>query len=185
MLGVLKFKASMAKGVLDDGQDVIFMEKSKFNEFMGQMQDLTGGQWVSDTEQQSTMEEEAAEIAPQPISEEQPNTSKETPITAIPGDDDVPTPAPSPEKEHRGQQPYSGGGTPSSPEELVQSGISFLNGLAQTLSSPEKTQKLVSSLTAKDEKTGQTYLRIPVENEAVVSNALQVLGGLFKAYGGG
>ncbi|MEZ4954627.1 MAG: DEAD/DEAH box helicase [Saprospiraceae bacterium] len=185
MLGVLKFKASMAKGVLDDGQDVIFMEKSKFNEFMGQMQDLTGGQWVSDTEQQSTMEEEAAEIAHQPISEEQPNTSKETPITAIPGDDDVPTPTPSPEKEHSSRQPYSGGGTPSTPEELVQSGISFLNGLAQTLSSPEKTQKLVSSLTAKDEKTGQTYLRIPVENEAVVSNALQVLGGLFKAYGGG
>lgn len=183
MLGVLKFKASMAKGVLDDGQDVIFMEKSKFNEFMGQMQDLTGGQWVSDTEQQSTMEEEAAEIAPQPIPEEQPNMAKETPTTAIPGDDDVPTTSPSPEKERLIRQPYSGGGLPSTPEELIQSGVSFISGLAQTLSSPEKTQQLVSSLTVKDEKTGKSYLRIPVDNEAVVSNAIQALGELFKAFG--
>ncbi len=184
MLGVLKFKASMAKGVLDDGQDVIFMEKSRFNEFMGKMQDLTGGQWVSDTEQQSTIEEETAEIAPQPAPEEQPSPAKEKALTLIPGDDDVLEVAPVPEKGSTIRQPYSGGGTPTTPEELVQSGVSFLSGLAKTLSSPEKTQQLVSSLTAKDEKTGQTYLRIPVENEASVSNALQVLGGLFKAFGG-
>ena len=184
MLGVLKFKASMAKGVLDDGQDVIFMEKSKFNEFMGQMTDLTGGQWVSDTEQQSTMEEETAEIAPQPAVDEQPEAAKETVPTHLPGDDDVPAQAPSTEKGSTIRQPYSSGGIPSTPEELVQSGVSFLSGLVLTLSSPEKTQQLVSSMTAKDEKTGQTYFRIPVENEASVSNALQVLGGLFKAFGG-
>ena len=147
MLGVLKFKASMAKGVLDDGQDVIFMEKSRFNEFMGKMQDLTGGQWVSDTEQQSTIEEETAEIAPQPTSEEQPAPSKEAePTPIIPGDDDVPQPSQMSEKGSTIRQPYSGGSVPSTPEELVQSGVSFLSGLAQTLSSPEKTQQLVSSL---------------------------------------
>ncbi|HFA50887.1 MAG TPA: ATP-dependent helicase [Bacteroidetes bacterium] len=191
MLGVLKFKASLAKGVLDDGEDVIFMEKSRFKEFMGKMVDLTGGQWVSDTEQQATMEEETAELAPQPAPEEQPEPAMPTPAdkqpaapSPIPGDDDVPVPVPAPaagKDSAPGQAPL--GGTPSTPEELVQSGVSFLTGLAKTLSSPEKTQQLVSSLTAKDEKTGQTYLRIPVENEAVVSNALQVLGGLFKAFG--
>ena len=151
------------------------------------MQDLTGGQWVSDTEQQSTIEEEAAEIAPKPASNEQPEPAK-TPAapTPIPGDDDVPEPVtPILQKGQTVRQPYSGGGRPSTPEELVQTGVSFLSGLAQTLSSPEKTQQLVSSLTAKDEKTGQTFLKIPVENEATVSNALQVLGGLFKAFGGG
>ena len=185
MLGILKFKASMAKGVLDDGQDVIFMEKSRFNEFMGKMQDLTGGQWVSDTEQQSTIQEETAEIAPQPVPDSQPEPAKESEPTLIPGDDDIPetTTPPTPEQERKARLPYPGG-TPSTPEELVQSGVSFLSGLVQTLSSPEKTQQLVSSLTTKDEKTGQTFLKIPVENEATVSNTLQMLGGLFKAFGG-
>lgn len=36
---------------------------------------------------------------------------------------------------------------------------------------------------AKDEKTGQSYLKIPVENEAAIANALQLLGGLFRAFG--
>ncbi len=192
MLGVLKFKASMAKGVLDDGQDVIFMEKSRFKEFMGKMVDLTGGQWVSDTEQQSTIEEETAEIAPKPTADGHPEPAMLTPPadkepapSPIPGDDDVPdTASPTPATGDPTRQPYTSGGTPSTPEELVQSGVSFFNGLAQTLSSPEKTQQLVSSLTARDEKTGQAYLKIPVENEAMVSNALQALGGLFKAFGG-
>ncbi|HHM21131.1 MAG TPA: DEAD/DEAH box helicase, partial [Bacteroidetes bacterium] len=94
MLDVLKFKSSMAKGVLDDGEDVIFMEKSRFNEFMGKMKDLTGGQWVTDSERQSTMEEEAAEIAPRPKAEPQPEADKAPPASPIHGDDDVPATAP-------------------------------------------------------------------------------------------
>jgi hypothetical protein len=38
---------------------------------------------------------------------------------------------------------------------------------------------LVNSLVEKDQQTGQTYLKIPVQNQEVISNALQVLGALF------
>jgi len=55
-----------------------------------------------------------------------------------------------------------------------------LGKLAQTLSSPEATQQLVSSIVQKDEKDGKTYLKIPVENEKVIENALTLLGGLFS-----
>jgi superfamily II DNA or RNA helicase len=72
---------------------------------------------------------------------------------------------------------------PATPQALIQSGVSFLSGLAQTLSSPEKTQELVQSLVAKDEQTGQSYLKIPVENAAVVENAIKLLGGLFAGLG--
>jgi superfamily II DNA/RNA helicase len=77
------------------------------------------------------------------------------------------------------------GGTavPASPQELVQTGVSFLSGLAQTLSSPEKTRELVESIVAKDEQSGQSYLKIPVESAAVVENALKLLGGLFGNLG--
>ncbi len=183
MLSVLKFKASMAKGVLDDGEDVIFMRTSRFNEFMGKMEDLTGGQWVSDIESQSAMEEETAEIAPPPAADQQKPGAPALP-TPIMGDDDVPEPLErAPEKGKPARQGQHNGTTPNTPQELMQSGISFLRGLAQTLNSPEKTQHLINSLTDKDPHTGQAYLKIPVQDEAVVSNVLQVLGGLFKAFG--
>jgi superfamily II DNA or RNA helicase len=208
MLGVLKFKDSMAKGVLDDGEDVIFMQTSRFNDFMGKMEDLTGEGWVTDTEevQESLKEERAGIAAPEPEAVPSETAAPTTPeVPAIPGDDDVPVGSDlrKPRTEGRDGQdsggngqgaggsppPQDGGrkgrdGTPSTPEELVQTGVSFLSGLVKTLSDPVETQKLVSSLTAKDEKTGQTYLKIPVENEASVTQALQMLGGLFKAFGG-
>ncbi len=208
MLGVLKFKDAMAKGVLDEGEDVIFMETSRFNDFMGKMVDLTGQGFVaSDTQDvQETLDAEAADIA---APEETPVPTEATPAPAIVGDDDVSLGGaevgsavgslqaetrgvqglPSQQTGGNGQQEGSqvrqqGGGMPSTPAELVQSGVSFLSGLAKTLSDPAATQQLVSSLTAKDEATGQTYLKIPVENEATVANVLQVLGGLFRAFGG-
>jgi superfamily II DNA or RNA helicase len=205
MLGVLKFKDAMAKGVLDEGEDVIFMETSRFNDFMGKMVDLTGQGFVAtETEQvQESLEAEAADIA---APEEAPMPTEAAPAPSIIGDDDVSVRSPTvgslqseprnvqgqsnQQSEGNGQQGGSqvrqrGSGMPSTPEELVQTGVSFLSGLAKTLSDPAATQQLVSSLTAKDEATGQTYLKIPVENEATVANALQVLGGLFRAFGGG
>ncbi|MCF8247258.1 MAG: DEAD/DEAH box helicase [Saprospiraceae bacterium] len=200
MLGVLKFKDAMAKGVLDEGEDVIFMETSRFNDFMGKMVDLTGQGWVATgtEEVQESLEAEAADIAapeevPVPM---EAGSSRSLSGPAIIGDDDVKVgSSPTLVGVGSGQSGSSeqgssevapkkrGDGMPSTPEELVQTGVSFLSGLAKTLSDPAATQQLVSSLTAKDEATGQTYLRIPVENEATVANALQVLGGLFRAFG--
>jgi hypothetical protein len=38
---------------------------------------------------------------------------------------------------------------------------------------------------ATDEDTGQTYLKIPVENAAVAENAVNLLGGLLSGLGRG
>jgi hypothetical protein len=66
------------------------------------------------------------------------------------------------------------------PEDLIQTGLSFLGKLTQTLSSPEATRQLVSSIVQKDEKDGKTYLKIPVENELVIENALALIAGIFN-----
>lgn len=66
------------------------------------------------------------------------------------------------------------------PADLIQTGLSFLGKLAQTLSSEEATQQLVSSILQKDEKDGKTYLKIPVENEKVIENALALFAGIFS-----
>lgn len=62
------------------------------------------------------------------------------------------------------------------PSELLSQGINFFSGLAKTLSSPQETQKLVHSITEKDEKSGQMYLNIPVESQETVSQVFNMLG---------
>ena len=66
-------------------------------------------------------------------------------------------------------------------QELMANGLKFFSQLAQTLSDKEATAKLVSSITERDEATGQTYLKVPVENEKTVESAITMLGTLFKA----
>ena len=65
------------------------------------------------------------------------------------------------------------------PEELVTQGISFLSGLAQTLQSPEATERLVNTLVETDEQTGESTLRIPVPDKQTVTSLLSLVGKLF------
>ena len=103
---------------------------------------------------------------------------QEQPVALIAGDDDIAV--------EENTEPLTKAGShhaaPPLPEpaELISSGMNFLNGLFNTFSSPEATQKLVSSIVQNDPETGKTYLKIPVENEAVVGNALNLIGQLFS-----
>ena len=58
--------------------------------------------------------------------------------------------------------------------------MNFFSGLTQTLADPAATEKLVNSITETDEKTGQSYLKIPVQGKEVVQNAFKVLSALFQ-----
>jgi hypothetical protein len=66
------------------------------------------------------------------------------------------------------------------PQDLVQGGLRFLGRLAQTLSDRKATEQLVESITEKDEKTGRTYVKLPVDDVDVVHQFFQALGGLLK-----
>ena len=61
------------------------------------------------------------------------------------------------------------------PAELIQNGMNFLSELMTTLAGPSATKTLTQSLTEKDEKTGQIYLKIPIQNTDIVENALSFL----------
>ncbi|MBL7775216.1 MAG: DEAD/DEAH box helicase [Saprospiraceae bacterium] len=182
MLGVLEFKASMAQGVLDpEGDDTIFMSESKFKKFMENVETL------STTEAWQLPKPEPAGSEPEPAESE----DFELPIPApsapepesYPGDDDVRPAKQAPRAEPQTRARATAGAAPATPQELIQTGVSFLSGLSETLSSPEKTQELVQALVATDEQTGQTYLKIPVESAAVVENAVRLLGGLLGGLG--
>ena len=159
MLGKLRFKTAMFEGVLDNGEDTIFLgNESKFTAMMD-----TLGEVLDDDEKtgnvtgQTSVDEIADE--PEPVKEPEP-VQEEEPVK---------------EEEPVQEEPES----PGSPKELVAQGISFLSGLAATLKSPEATAQLVETLVETDAETGKTSLRIPVPDKQTVRNLLDVVGKLF------
>jgi SNF2 family DNA or RNA helicase len=175
MLGILKFKTSLAQGILDQGESAIFLSDSKFNSFM------------KDVEQMTVQEEESAVaiVTDQEESlEVKELTQKETAEQVIFGDDDFEPSDSQPASTPEESQTETGKETRTEDaSELLAKGFSFLSGLAKSLSTKGGAEQLAHSLVEKDEKTGKTHLKIPVESEETVSNVLNMLGNLFKGLG--
>lgn len=165
MLGKLRFKTSMFEGVLDDGEDSIFISDDKFTKMMeavsGIMEEVKTENKEDWTNQDITEEgEEKNNKANTPEVKAEPDKSKD--ISSI-------APHSATTVTHR----------PAEPKDLVAQGVSFLSGLAETLKSPEATAQLVDSIIEKDEQTGETSIKIPVESKETVSNLLNLIGKLF------
>ena len=169
MLGKLRFKSAMFEGVLDGGEDSIFLgNESKFTAMMD-----TLGEVIEEQEQQpaepsvpveNTDGYEADE--PEPVKEE----------TTEPAEPQGPM---EPAEGAEGQEPPAAATSHRHPQELVAQGISFLTGLAQTLQSPEATERLVDSIVETNAETGESHLRIPVPDKQTVSTLLNLVGKLF------
>jgi superfamily II DNA or RNA helicase len=165
MLGKLRFKTSMFEGVLDDGEDSIFISDDKFTKMMeavsGIMEEVKTENKEDWTNQDITEEgEEKNNKANTPEVKAEPDKFKD--ISSI-------APHSATTVTHR----------PAEPKDLVAQGVSFLSGLAETLKSPEATAQLVDSIIEKDEQTGETSIKIPVESKETVSNLLNLIGKLF------
>jgi len=181
MIGVLNFKSSLFDGILNNGEDSIFMGEDKFREFMKTVEGITGvegNESTADLPIPLDIREEEEELKQPEIITENSDQQGDVQPGNIPGDDDVAAMAP----EKIIPEPFMVAEAPD-PAALIAGGLGFFSGLARTFSSPEATQKLVSSLVDKDPVTGKTYMKIPIENEKVVSDALNLFGQLFKAFG--
>ena len=149
MLDKLRFKSAMFEGVLDNGQDAIFLgEGSKLTQMME-----TLGEMVEEEEKPSepVVTDDATEPATIGVSEESNRELTAEEIVTI----------------------------PSTPNELIAHGTAFLSGLAATLKSPEATEQLVNSLVETDAETGKTTLKIPIPDKQTVRNLLDIVGKLF------
>ena len=175
MLDVLKFKKGIAAGILDGGDNNIFMGDDKFKQFMKSVESVTSGlaeiQTGYDTNEERETEKQLAvtpdgtivevelteeELSPQ-VNGKVINDNQPSSVTVV-----------------------SEGTTEQS---VVEKGASFLEGLLNILSNPESTQRLVNNITETDAVTGQTYLKLPISDSGVVENALKVLSGLFGGIG--
>lgn len=184
MIGKLRFKTSMFEGVLDGGDDTVFISEDKFKKFMDDIDNIMQEtpepiptvEYVDEEEPVADdpdapleeIEQDNNELAPETDGQAEVNT--ESDFSSSPN-----VPANAPDLESNGGQSSSS----HNPQQLVNQGISFFSGLAETLKSPEATQQLVNSIVEVDESTGQTNIKIPVPNKDAVANVLQLFGKLF------
>ena len=197
MIGKLRFKAAMFEGVLDGGDDRVFVgDQSKFRQMMDTLSEVINEQETEPTSSPETIteDEQEVQVAPQTMPED-PVLSEEADNALTP---DVNTDRPNDMGETTGQvnaiapdestysetppagaSPASGVRPATSPQELVSQGVSFLSGLAQTLQSPEATQQLINAIVKTDEQTGASTLSIPVPNKETVASLLNLVGKLF------
>ena len=183
MLGVLSFKKGLSEGILDQGDDAIFMGDSKFKILMNSVEDMVG---TESSIEGTSFSDEIEEIQPASVysydeksvegsfkeSVDEQVKQQDLPFGSSFNEDDDEN-----ETEEQTEKAITREGTP---EDLIQTGLSFLSKLTLTLSSPEAMQQLVSTVVQKDEKDGRTYLKIPVENEKVIENALALFAGIFN-----
>ncbi len=171
MLGKLKFKTALRDGILDNGESNIFVGDSKFNVFMQSVEALVETDPL--VEQVNTKEKNTAEEDLDQSLEK--NTAQQKPVDSFDNDDDI-----EPMDAAGKQIPLSS--DPATSNFLTVAG-SFFSQLTSVLSNTAATENLVKTITRKDESNGQTYLQIPVENEAVVKNVVNLLAGLLKGLG--
>ncbi len=168
MLGKLRFKTSMFEGVLDNGEDSVFISDDKFSKMMDtvsgiveEAEDTDETKEVKDTESVKDVKDIEKDKEIQTVDTEEKDVQQATSS-----------------KSHQAvdtSTPHA----PAQPKDLVAQGVSFLSGLAETLKSPEATAQLVDSIVEKDEQTGKTSIKIPVESKETVSNLLNLIGKLF------
>lgn len=176
MLSTLNFKTSLFEGILDNGEDTIFLENSKFDKLMdslkvvvepseptdGKQADGSSINMGDNEEKVETAAGDKSDVQPADIEQQILSEADAAEVDALEVNAKKPSLAP----------------TDGSPEQLVQQGFSFLSGLARTLSSPEATRKLVDSIVEEDKETGQTTLRIPVSDKESVAGILNLFGKL-------
>lgn len=171
MLSTLNFKSSLFEGILDNGADSIFLEDSKLDKIMDSIKDVVGT--VDDKKQES-----ASGISTDDMEENVVSTPDDSlllngkeqllPFEEFSSECDEERT----KRQETKEEPH--------PQELLQQGISFFNGLAKTLQSPEATKQLVDAIVKVDEQTGETSLHIPVPDKDSVANVLSMLGKLFE-----
>ncbi len=165
MLGLLKFKSGMAAGVLDAAESSVFLGESKFKQLMKTVGEMIEEPATVEMPVESTPADEFEKVQQLNLFE---NTI-ETNASSYTGDDDISNNNGSEnENENATQQT-------SNANEVIQLGAAFFGKIAATLADPVATKQLVQSITEKD-ANGKSYLKIPVDNENVVANMLQLIG---------
>jgi superfamily II DNA or RNA helicase len=188
MLSVLRFKKSLFAGVLDGGERDVFLGGSRLNKFMESVEKAT----TAIPEALLEDAEEAARAPQEPEAE---------PVGAAPGRRPLgkhgrkpvgPAPTGEPVAPGRGVGPVAAGAVAAPAADpwsgLLQAGVALLQQVSAAArggaaADPAAGTRAVGpglSLVARDERTGETYLKLPVPPPEVLDQALRAVGALLE-----
>lgn len=154
MLSLIKFKKSMFLGVLDGGEDKVFMGKSRFNQFMQTVE----------TAAESTS---AAKVTQKEMAEALEDTR--TANEEIPDDNIRETPD--------GQDVI----TSASLGDIFKKGALFLEQLSKQFNGKEQRDEKSSGIRVfKEEKTGKQMLQLPMPDNATIEKLIQTGQAVFS-----
>lgn len=169
MLTKLKFKSSMAAGVLDNGDSTVFLGDSKFTELMKDLQHIVDVKAMPDVTNDNETEKKILDTTP-----EEKNEAKEF-INQLENEtEQVIT------KEVAQLTLFNEQELEAPQTDVVKQGVTFFENLMATLADEKKTDSLINQLIKTDEKTGETSIIIPVKNKEVIQNGFKLLLQLFK-----
>lgn len=172
MLGVLSFKKSLFAGVLDGGEKDIFMGGTKLNKFMETVEKVTTS--IPDaTIEEADMAYGAPEAPePQPVGKRGGGKSSAAPAPAVAdvGEPEPVTASPA------ASDPWAG---------LLQAGMSLLQQLATPAANGHANGQANrpssgGGFVQRDEKSGETYLRLPVPSPEVIDQVLRGVGAFLE-----
>ena len=146
----------MFAGVLDAGQDEVFLGGTRLKRFMESVEKATGSippsmpQQTEPAAGDAHEAAEAAEVIDAVEAGERASASQRTPSASVPSD-------------------WAG---------LLAAGASFLEQLGKTIGSSEPRTAgsgLPAGLVARDDHTGQSYLKLPLPDEGTVQKIVDLL----------
>ncbi|MBI4689072.1 MAG: DEAD/DEAH box helicase [Nitrospirae bacterium] len=162
ILDLLKFKRSLFAGALDsDGENTVMVGESQFKRFMHSVDTITENLEKAnpEIERQQQIETEldkkAADMRETTVQAEE---RKDRAIASDVGE--------------RGKL--------DSLSNLLTSGAQFLMNIGKILSQTEQPLEHLNTMLGKDEKTGRSYLKIPLPEMEVVKNIVSSLGELMS-----
>ena len=155
MLQVLAFKSSVFAGVLDGGEDSVFMGESRLSKFMTHVENVTGA--TPDT---------AHEPPPPPVDQEEEEEKAPPAREAEPAASPTPQAAP-----------------PSPLQPLLETGAALLRQLGSAVAESRKQGRSpLDAFVRTDEATGKPCLKIPMPDPKTVESAVSALGALMETF---
>lgn len=185
MLSTLSFKSNLAAGILDGGDDAVFLENKKFEKIV-EVVDCVVNDGYNGAEEETKEDKKPLVKQGKELPEEQ-NTAAES-AAGI----ETKTPGQTIENTHIWNVPaestYKGkaigkdaaGRTSGEVRDIVSGGLTALGKIADILRNPEGAGMIADALVKEDPATGETSLNIPVPDKATVVNILSAFSKLLK-----
>lgn len=189
MLSTLSFKSNLAAGILDGGDDAVFLENKKFEKIVevvdGVVNDTAKGAEQNTASPVGT--DADAEVAARTVEETHggPSTAEKTPAGSESSNGSSPVALHtinSPAENEPGDLSDKPAVSKSRDEvrDVVSQGLKALGNIADILRKPEGAAVVADALVKEDPTTGETTLNIPVPDKATVVNILSAFSMLLN-----